>query len=74
MPILYEDLLPYWEAFVTLAPARGMSGAIPLREILDYCELYGISDKQDFCEYVRMIDREYSVAQAKYRKLRSEDK
>ena len=65
-PELYADLIPIWECFQFLSPARpiGMElGAIPLSEIVAYWkDVVGVLSQDDLKEkvsLVRAVDEEY---------------
>ena len=65
-PEIYDDLIPVWECFWFLSPARpqGMDlGAIPLSEIVTYWkDIFGVILTADFIEktrLVRVLDEEY---------------
>lgn len=58
MPVLYEDLVPFWRAFNELSRTRpvGMGvGAIPMSEILAWLDLHEIGGFEDRIEYARWI-------------------
>lgn len=58
-PDLYDDLIPIWESFWFLHPARpaGMDvGAIPLTEIIAYWrEVVGVASRSELTEKVRLV-------------------
>lgn len=58
-PELYDDLVPIWECFWFLSPARpqGMDlGAIPLSEIVTYWkEIGGVTSQTALNENVRLV-------------------
>ena len=70
-PELFQDLMFDWSAFVILSGSRqvGMGGAcaIPVSEIVAYCELIGITDSEcrvTLLRRIQILDGEYLKIQA----------
>jgi len=68
-PVPHDDAAPYFEAFHALSPSRNMgfesAGAIPVGEILAYCELIGLKNDDDrrlMLRFVRVLDNAYLKA------------
>ena len=64
-PELYSDLKLDFDAFNILSTSRpvGFSyGAIPISEILAYCNMFGIDDyeeRKEFIKRIKILDRAY---------------
>ncbi len=57
-PDLDERLLPYWETFWTLHPSRPMGmnvGAIPVRDMIDYLRLTGLTTDAELRRGIRLV-------------------
>lgn len=57
-PELDERLLPYWETFWILHPSRpiGMNvGAIPVRDMIDYLRLAGLTMDSELRRGIRLV-------------------
>ena len=62
---MYQDLIPFWDAFNTLTMSRSSGfgvGAIPLSEVkayLDINEIYDVGDRLEFTRWIRFLDGVY---------------
>lgn len=59
-PVLFEDLIPVWNAFQSLSRHRpifdmGLPGLIPLSELKVYMDMNGIEDGDHRAEFVELI-------------------
>lgn len=61
-PELWDENIEYLGAFFGLSPSRnaGMSaGAIPISEILAYCQFFDVQDRELFFHNIRAADNAY---------------
>jgi hypothetical protein len=83
-PVLYEDLLPIWDAFLQLNASRqGGFGPAPIlnSEILAWLDIVGYTDaevRREFYELIRRVDsawmHHYAEQQEAEKESKSKDK
>ena len=59
---MYDDLLHIWDGFWVLSPSRSVGfsvGAIPLAEMVSYCDAFGVDDREQFIAGIQAMDRIY---------------
>lgn len=78
-PELYDDLEPVARAFSLLSSCRPMiagfggvvPAAIPLAEILAYCQMFAVEDRDEFVRLIHAMDDAYQMHLAKKRRDRT---
>lgn len=78
-PELFDDLEPIARAFSLLSSSRPMiagfggvvPSAIPLAEMLAYCQMFAVEDRDEFVRLIHVMDDAYQTHVAKKRRDRS---
>lgn len=67
-PELYDDLVLYWDAWITLSRSRQEASGLLVSEILLYADRIGVVDGIEFLEIVSKLDNAYLKAVNKGKK------
>ncbi|WP_244388284.1 phage tail assembly chaperone [Pyramidobacter piscolens] len=77
-PVLYPELEYVWNAFATLSGCRQFSivgaGAIPVSEVLAYCDLMKIGDVEERSDILYLIQAMDNVFLSEINKTKSKTK